>query len=290
MYEITSNSQKHTHSETLSELGKALAWLEKDLGLRVVNTRIQNYFKLLDKAEPTKDFEKYKQYLLTKKEVDEFVFIYRAFKGEAKENIYKQVEFAISGTDYRHNIKREKSEPARDYLHELSIAARLKLSGVEVETNNICDVVAKFNNKKIYIECKRVKSKNKVLPRIKEANKQIAKRIGLRKNNAYGYITVDVTDLLCIGKNIEEYDDIEHFKTYSKIRLGAFSKEYGMKIRSLVSNKICSVIFYAHILGSIKSAKANQLYNVGFFYSIGTEGANKDKISLNFNFQPHLCK
>lgn len=290
MYEMTSNTQRHTHSETVRELSKALTWLEQDLGIRTANTRVQNYFKVLDKAESVKEFEKYKEYLLTKKEVDEFLFIHRAFKSEPKENILKQVKFAISGTYYRQDSNPEKSEPARDYLHELSVAARLKLSGIEVETNNICDVVAKYDDKNIYIECKRVRSKSKVLPRIKEANKQIAKRIGARKNSAYGYITVDVTDLLLIGKNIEEYDSVEHLKTYSKNRLAAFSKEYGENIRALVSKKICSVIFYAHILGVVKSDTASQLYNIGVFYSVGTEGKNEERKLLNFNFQPHLCK
>ncbi|MFQ2253295.1 hypothetical protein NUT31_09260 [Aeromonas sp. BC14] len=288
MYEFHSDPRKYTHDETVSELGKALTWLEQDLGLRIVNTRIQNYQNILNERETLKEPEEYKNYLLTKKEVDEFLIIYRAFESEPKENILKQIKFVISGLPYRQDSAPEKPDPARDYLHELSIAARLKLAGISVETSEDCDVVARYDHKIIYIECKRVRSKSKILPRVKDANKQIINRMGLRKSAAYGYITVDVTDLLDIGKKIEEYNSIEHFRAYSKLRLAAFSKDYGASIRSSVHKKVCAVVFYAHILGVIVSPN-RQLYNVGVFYSLGAEGDSQEKMLLNMKFQPHLC-
>lgn len=284
MYQMTSNTKKYTHSSTLAELKEALTWLEQKLEIRTINTRINNYLKVLESPQSQEE------YLLTKKEVDEFLIIYRAFKNESKDNILTQVKFIVSGGDYRQDSNPIKSDPARDYLHELSIAARLRLAGIQVETNSICDVVANYDNKKIYIECKRVRSDSKLLSRIKEANKQIVQRIGIKKSDAYGYITVDVTDLLQIGKNIEEYNSVEHLKDYSKKRLSTFSKKYGEKIRASVSKKVCAVVFYAHILGIVLNGENKQLYYIGVFYSLGTEGKNEVKLRLNLTFQPCFCQ
>ncbi|MCS6241373.1 hypothetical protein [Shewanella baltica] len=288
MYVMVSNTHMRTHYEMVCELNNALTWLDNILGIRSKNTRIDKYHKLLSTADSLNSNEDYKDYILTKKEVDEFLLIYTAFKNEPKENILKQVKFSVSGAYYRQDSNPEKAEPSRDYLLELSVAARLKLSGIEVQTNNICDVVAKYHEKYIYIECKRVRGKNKLLQRVKEASNQISKRIGLKKLNAFGYIMIDVTDLLSVGKNIDEYKSFEHMKTYPIARLKEFSEKYNHDISKLVGKKICGIIFYAHFLGVINLDGKLQPYNFPVYFAAGNEGTSLVKKNLNSEFLPHL--
>lgn len=286
---ITSNPRRHTHNETTAELKNAITWAKEHLGLRTESTRFSTYYKTLANSKPLKNFENYKNHLLTLKEINEFITIYRAFRDEPKENILVQVESIISGKPYRQDRRIDKSDTSRNFLLELSIAARLKLSGAKVETKNISDIVVRFENTNIYIECKRVRSERKLLKRIHKADGQITERTKTT-NNAHGYITVDVTDLLCTHKDIETYDSMDHFCTESTKRLANLSRKYEEKIRSSISDTICSVIFCSHVLGKIEHEK-NYRINIAYFFHALTPGnLNKEKSDINSKFLPLFAK
>lgn len=98
------------------------------------------------------------------------------------------------GQPFRHIAD---NDPGRDYLFEMSIAARLLNAGHEVDLNQIADIVAQVNGRKVYVEAKRIKSRSKVASRVSEANKQLKKRLAQDKSStSRGIVAVNITDVI----------------------------------------------------------------------------------------------
>lgn len=98
------------------------------------------------------------------------------------------------GQPFRHHAE---SDPGRDYLFEMSIASRLLNAGHEVDLNQIADVVAQVNGRRIYIEAKRIKSSGKLASRVSEANKQLKKRLAQDSSStSRGIVAVNITDVI----------------------------------------------------------------------------------------------
>ena len=289
MFSLESKKIKRSESEIISDLHDAIWWMENKLELKVASTRIAKYEKYLSDKHSITSADDYKKFLLIRKELDEFLNISRIFSPSNDESLDKKIKNIISGNFFRFEAKKNKPDPSRDYLHELSVAAKLKKSGLSVDISGICDVVVKYLNKTLYIECKRVKSKSKLIKRIKEADKQIKKRVGLRKANVAGYITIDITDLLIpLEENysILEYDDLKHFKEYSYELLKNYSNKYGVRIRKEVGNRVYGVVFFSHFLGVIKN-KINQPVYQSCLYALS---CNRGKSTIDdFNKKFFKC-
>lgn len=275
LYFSESVVQRHISSETKIELKKACQWVDSYLGIRIINTRIEQYMKYLSDKKSFDSLDDAKKYILTIKEVEEFLIVYRAFKNEKNEKIIAKVKNVVSGKYYRIEGISQEREVSRDFLHELSIAARLKKSGLEVDIESECDVVTSFENRKVYIECKRVRSEEQLYKRIKSANSQIIKRIGLKKAFSCAYLVIDITDLLTKSFDIEHFNDKKHFSSVSLDKIKVFSANHGESIRKKVDNKVYGVIFYSHFLGvlsNLTSEIKGRPFNIGVFYTLECNG------------------
>lgn len=280
LYFSESVVQRHLSSETQIELKKACQWVDSYLEIRIINTRIEKYMKYLSDKKSFDSLDDAKKYILTIKEVEEFLIVYRAFKNERNEKIIAKVKDVVSGKYYRIEGISQEREVSRDFLHELSIAARLKKSGLEVDIESECDVVTSFENRKVYIECKRVRSEEQLYKRIKNANLQIKNRIGLKKLSSCGYIVIDVTDLLTKSIDIEYFNDKKHFSSLSLDKIKVFSNNYGEAIRKRVDSKVYGVILYSHLLGVVKNLapeKKSSPLNMAVLYAIECNGKTEVK-------------
>ena len=128
-------------------------------------------------------------------EVNEIIRIYNNLKGIDSKEFLEQIKKVASGHEFRANGE---SDQARDFLFELSVASRFIKAGYSVSLSGICDVVVDMGAEgTLFVECKRIKSENKLDTNIKKANKQITKRIkSFASSKVKGLVAVNITDLL----------------------------------------------------------------------------------------------
>jgi hypothetical protein len=127
-------------------------------------------------------------------EANEIVRVYSDLKHIDQSGFHEQLKKVLSGQEYRGQVD---NDQARDFLFELSTAARFLRAGFEVELTGVCDIVAEIPEGTLYIECKRMKSLNKIPKNIKKATEQIKKRIGRNPSTKLlGLVAANVTDLV----------------------------------------------------------------------------------------------
>jgi len=124
-------------------------------------------------------------------EANEIVRVYSDLRQFEHTQFYEQLRKALSGQEYRGRVD---NDQARDFLFELSTATRFLRAGCEVELSEVCDIVAEIPEGTIFIECKRMKSVNKIAKNIKKASEQIKKRIGKKPSTKLmGMVQADTT-------------------------------------------------------------------------------------------------
>jgi hypothetical protein len=128
-------------------------------------------------------------------EANEIIRVYNNLKGIETAEFIDQIKKVVSGQELRASSD---NDQARDFLFELSIACRFIKAGFEVSLTGICDVVVDLgDNGKLFVECKRIKSENKIEANVKKANKQIVSRTKASiSSKAKGLVAVNITDLL----------------------------------------------------------------------------------------------
>ncbi|MEP1446260.1 MAG: hypothetical protein ABJK37_09150 [Paraglaciecola sp.] len=128
-------------------------------------------------------------------EVNEIIRVYNNLKLIKSSEFLEQIKKVISGHEFRANTD---NDQARDFLFELSVACRFINAGFPVSLTGICDVVVDLGvDGTLFVECKRIKSENKIDKNVKKANKQIVQRVRLHKSSKVkGLVAINVTDLL----------------------------------------------------------------------------------------------
>lgn len=128
-------------------------------------------------------------------EANEIIRVYNNLKAIESTQFIEQIKKTLSGQEFRANSD---NDQARDFLFELSVACRFIKAGFNVSLTGVCDVVVDLSDGgTLFIECKRIKSENKIEANVKKANKQITKRIKtVPSSKARGLLAVNITDLL----------------------------------------------------------------------------------------------
>jgi len=141
------------------------------------------------------------------------VLIYRAFQNEASKGFTDRLSKVVDGQDHP---DAGAAGASRDFLFELSIAARMTLSGYKVDFNKITDVVAENNEFLIHAECKRLSSGKKFEKNFKKAGEQIATQVKATNKNTYGLIFLDISSCLDSLPKREVSNDEEARRTIHK--------------------------------------------------------------------------
>ncbi|EGQ9318455.1 hypothetical protein P3632_22220 [Vibrio parahaemolyticus] len=195
----------HQFEDVIEMYSEVCEWFN-DLGFSYTRNRYGVYKKHFDKfLEMAKDSsapEDKEELLLFKRsfdnayiEVNEIIRVYNNLKSIESKEFLEQIKKVVSGQEFRANSD---NDQARDFLFELSVACRFIKAGFNVSLTGVCDVVVDLGTDgTLFVECKRIKSENKIDKNVKKANKQIVKRIKLHKsNNVKGLVAINVTDLL----------------------------------------------------------------------------------------------
>jgi len=177
---------------------EAVEWL-RSLGVSKPADRYHSYLRAFDKFKDdncdnetiTKRFH---DFVNAHAEIYELVRVRSGLLQVDSQNYINTLKRISQGQPFRHIAE---NDPGRDYLFEMSIAARLLKAGHEVDLNQIADVVAVVEGRRIYVEAKRVKSPAKLASRVAEANAQLKKRLSRdTSSKSRGIVAINITDVI----------------------------------------------------------------------------------------------
>ncbi|ENM5795663.1 hypothetical protein V4V47_003694, partial [Vibrio mimicus] len=203
------------------DFSEACKWLSEEMGFPYKKTRMGDYERLLDtffnpdaKVPAKQDLlDDFYSFMQAATEAIQIIRLWNTFKVGNHQGLKERIKHVMSGKSLRAEaIKKNKNgqndDPARDFAFELNIASRFLKAGYQVDLTDECDVVVTIDRKKLYIECKRIKSLKKLGSRIKEASNQIDVRIGRERKNKFGLIALDVTDVLIPDGTVTAISDV----------------------------------------------------------------------------------
>ena len=162
---------------------------------------INDYFKrpMPSLSELNNRFE-----IMTKafQECTEVYLIYKQFEKEKSEGFIAKLEKINNGLDFLDtSVSTTRKDFSRDFLYELLIAAKYKGKGYEINFDSITDVYAKKDDDIFLIECKRLKSLDKLEKNLRKAGKQLKRA---KSENSYGFIYVDIYN--CVSNSVKSYE------------------------------------------------------------------------------------
>lgn len=249
MYQSEFNDRK-------KEFSTACMWLADEMGFPYKSTRMGDYERLLKtfinpsaqvpiESDLLDDFYKFMQ---AATEACQIIRLWNTFKSGENEGLKKRIKQVMAGKSLRvdaikANKKGQSDDPARDFAFELNIASRFVKGGYEVDLTDDCDVVVKIGQDTLFVECKRIKSLKKLGARINVASKQIDTRIGKDRNNKYGLIALDVTDLIIPNGTITVASDISLYDMNIKNAITDFTKEYQYISDRNIGRNVAGVFF-----------------------------------------------
>ena len=120
-------------------------------------------------------------------ETDELIDIYEAFHNDSSVIPSSILEKVVNGRVSETEEESDKPVTAqpRNFLFELTVAAKFKSLGFHIKLNEDADVVFNFRNYKVFIECKRLFGENSFESNFRKVCDQLTKRyeqFGLPKN------------------------------------------------------------------------------------------------------------
>jgi len=197
---------------------EACEWISS-LGITYKKTRFGAYEKdvgdFLTKRSNETSEESVKIFMNAHMEAHELIRIKKAFESLDSENYLETIKKTVAGQKFRNASDNDQS---RDFAFELGIASRFLKAKYDVDLRSISDLIVHIDGRKLYVECKRLKSYNQLEKRVRAANKQIK----LRLNNdvstkSRGMIALNLTDIInpnakpIIAASVEEYRDMSAF-------------------------------------------------------------------------------
>lgn len=127
-------------------------------------------------------------------EANELVRLHSDLSNSNSDEFIQQIGFVASGQEFRATAENDK---ARDFLFELSMAARFLRVGFPVSLSSISDIVVKLENgAELHVECKRLKSSKRVDKNLRKATSQLEERIQRAPSGSFAMSALDFTDLI----------------------------------------------------------------------------------------------
>jgi hypothetical protein len=127
-------------------------------------------------------------------EANELVRLHSDLCNLNSQEFIQQIEFVASGQEFRATID---NDQARDFLFELSTAARFIRAGFSVSLSSISDIVVNLiSGAELHVECKRLKSPKRVEKNLQKSISQLAERMQRAPSGSFAMSALDFTDLI----------------------------------------------------------------------------------------------
>jgi hypothetical protein len=162
-------------------------------------------------------------------------------------------------------------DPSRNTFFELLVASHLDKTGIKVDLSKKTDIIADFEDFKVFIECKRVSSETKYNDRIKEAIKQLERRFTKGKTKEFGLVFISATSILNPKLNIRESSDPLKACQFAENMSKGLSNQYLEKNQYPKEKKILA--FYTHFFTPftnvpLKNLGLTSFYNFNSFFYV----------------------
>ena len=199
MLYIDHGCEKHILEARLLEeqYKEACQWIS-DLGIEYKRTRFGDYerdFEEFIRAGKTEDSEeRLKVFFNAQLEAIELIRVKNTLDSFNSAQAIETIKKSVSGQKFRNGSTADQS---RDFAFELSMAARFIKAGYHVDLRTITDIVVEIDGRRLYVECKRIKSAKQLGKRVKEAYKQTKARVTKdASSRTRSLIALNVTDII----------------------------------------------------------------------------------------------
>jgi hypothetical protein len=279
----------HTLSGVFDKFDAVCRWFE-GLGFTYARTRYGIYKRRFD------EFERIGQsgdcpvdLLLFKRsfdnayiEVNEIIRVHDSLRHIDSKEFNDQITKSLAGREFRSD-----ADQSRNFVFELSVACRFLRAGYTVRLTDLCDVVVNLGSSDghLYVECKRIKSKNQIAKNVKKASRQVGKRLSNDcASKAHGLLAVNITDLLPHTRNL--YPDSPQIataihKTISNQFVGRHIQDFATGI----SDDCLGVMCESSIMAYLSERSSHQ----GLHYSRHTEFLPYCENAILERLAPQLC-
>lgn len=244
-YDIKFDTYVHEAKKLTDQYLLAMDWMTS-LGMPFSKTRFGEYKRTIDLfSNGDFDNEKESEELFHKLlnahgEVSEIVRIHDQLKDNDGGDFIEQLKKVTGGQEFRNISSKDQS---RDFSFELSMAARFIKGGFEVVLNKLADIEATKNGcHKVYVECKRIKSRSKISSNVKKANEQLRKRISRdRSSQSRGLVAINVNELINPNNSMIVSPTTDSFQVFNSRNLDRFVVDNERDINSNKFNKCLGV-------------------------------------------------
>src|SRR5579859_5531229 len=226
-----------SYESIFSQYSAALQWMH-GLGIKMASGRTSHYGKVIGQwkdayksATANEGRDIFPDFVSSMFEIFDFVRIHEAFQNVAPAelaSITEKLQKAVNGPINAANETPD-STAARNFLFEATVAARAHqpARGVEAILDANSDTGIRIKDKKIWVECKRITSLEKVESNVRKASSQLevilAKELGAGHR---GIVAIDVSKILNRGDKIfVARTDSELLASVDRI-MGQFISQY----------------------------------------------------------------
>jgi hypothetical protein len=248
---------------------KAIDWMVS-IGVKLRTNRLDHYDRVVGawaKNYKTASVEEGKEvfpdFVSSVVEIRDFVDVYSAFKDIPKERLTAIISKLNKGVNGPTNAVDEtpKSTQARNYLFEAATAARLHRpeSGVEAILDAESDTAARIGVKKVWIECKRVTTTDRIEDNFRKATKQLEailkKKVGAANR---AMVALDISKILNEGGEILVKDTEAELLSSVDWLMDQFIRQYHQvweKVYRRRDKKIIGTLIRFSFISSVEDRK-----------------------------------
>lgn len=202
-----------TYEATFEQYSAAMKWMA-GLGIKLSLGRTSHYEKVVGHwkssyktATADEGRRIFSDFVSSMFEVFDFVSIYKAFEGVPAQQLASVVQKLQKGVNGPVNAADETpdSTAARNFLFEAVVAAKAHRpdQGIEAILDAPSDTGISLNGKKLWVECKRVTTVDRIESNARKASKQLETiLVGAVGSGHRGIVALDVSKILNRGDHI----------------------------------------------------------------------------------------
>lgn len=229
--------QTESYDAIFDKYSESIQWM-MDLGVKIGTGRISHYEEVVrywkDKYKTaTEDEGKsiFPDFVSSLFEIHDFVDIYEAFRGFQADQLTSIVEKLQKGVNGPINAAEEtpRSTTARNFLFEATVAARSHRpeNGVDVILDAESDTGFRIGGKKVWVECKRITTPEKIHDNTRKASRQLESLLKKKVGSGHrGIVAMDISKILNSGDKIWVSHDDEQLLSSINDMMNTFIRQY----------------------------------------------------------------
>lgn len=259
-----------SYEAIFEQYSAAIKWMD-DLGVKLNPGRTSHYERVLrywKDAYKTASVDEWRKIcpdiFSSVFEVHDFVNIHRAFRNLPPNQLVSIVDKLQKGVNGPINVADEtpQSTADRNYLFEVSVAAKAHRpeKGVEAILDSRSDTGIRIAGKKIWIECKRVTTFDKIERNVRDASRQLQKVFNKEVGSGHrGIVAIDISKVLNSGSKIFVATDDDELLASVNHMMDEFIAQYSGIWQDIYKRRHRKVIGTIFRLTFMSSSKARNI-------------------------------